>query len=83
MDIMSAKLIGMALAAGLGVIGPGIGIGILVGRALEAIGRNPEAQGKILTCSSARRSLKHLRSWRWYSHYWYASHSYFNPHGNP
>lgn len=39
----------MALAVGLGVIGPGIGIGILVSKALEAIGRNPEASGKIQT----------------------------------
>ncbi len=49
MDIESAKAIGMALAVGLGVIGPGIGIGILVGKALEAIGRNPEASGKIVS----------------------------------
>jgi F-type H+-transporting ATPase subunit c len=33
----------------LGVIGPGIGIGLIVARALEAIGRNPEASGKIQT----------------------------------
>ncbi|MDO8518401.1 MAG: ATP synthase F0 subunit C [bacterium] len=45
----SAKIIGMALAVGLGVIGPGIGIGILVSKALEAIGRNPEASGTIQT----------------------------------
>ncbi len=43
------KAIGMALAVGLGMIGPGIGIGILVSKALEAIGRNPEASGKIQT----------------------------------
>jgi len=49
MDIEAAKLIGMALAVGLGVIGPGIGIGIVAGHALEAIGRNPEASGRILT----------------------------------
>ena len=49
MDIESAKLIGMALAVGLGVIGPGIGIGIVAGHALEAIGRNTEASGRILT----------------------------------
>ncbi len=42
-----AKFLGPALAMGLGAIGPGIGIGILVGKALEAIGRNPEAAGKI------------------------------------
>jgi len=47
MDLASAKLLGMALAVGLGVIGPGIGIGIIVSGALEAIGRNPEAQGRI------------------------------------
>ncbi len=47
MDIESAKLIGMALAVGLGAIGPGAGIGIIVGRAIEALGRNPEASGRI------------------------------------
>ncbi|OGG72702.1 ATP synthase F0 subunit C [Candidatus Kaiserbacteria bacterium RIFCSPLOWO2_01_FULL_53_17] len=49
MDIEVAKTLGMALAVGLGVIGPGIGLGLLVGKALEAIGRNPEAAGKITT----------------------------------
>ena len=38
-----------ALAAGLGVIGPGIGIGLIGGGAMEAIGRNPEASGKIVS----------------------------------
>ena len=49
MDPVSAKTLGMALAVGLGVIGPGIGLGILVSKALEAIGRNPEASGTIQT----------------------------------
>jgi F-type H+-transporting ATPase subunit c len=49
MELEAAKTIAMALAVGLGVIGPGIGIGILVSKALEAIGRNPEASGKIQT----------------------------------
>lgn len=44
-----AQHLGPALSMGLGAIGPGIGIGILVGKALEAIGRNPEAAGKIQT----------------------------------
>lgn len=44
-----AVALGPGLAMGLGAIGPGIGIGILVGKALEAIGRNPEASGKIQT----------------------------------
>jgi F-type H+-transporting ATPase subunit c len=41
--------IAVALAIGLGAIGPGIGIGLLAGKALEAIGRNPEATSKIQT----------------------------------
>jgi F-type H+-transporting ATPase subunit c len=48
MDIAAAKVIGMAIAVGFGVMGPGIGIGILVSKALEAIGRNPEASGPIV-----------------------------------
>lgn len=43
------KYIATAIAIGVGAIGPGIGIGILAGKALEAIGRNPEAEGKIRT----------------------------------
>ncbi len=38
--------IGAGLAA-LGVIGPGIGIGLLGGMASNAIGRNPDAAGAI------------------------------------
>jgi len=49
MDIESAKLIGMGVVVGLGVIGPGIGIGLVVAGALQAMGRNPEASGKIIT----------------------------------
>jgi F-type H+-transporting ATPase subunit c len=39
----------IGLVMGFGMIGPGIGIGFLVGKALEAIGRNPEAINKIQT----------------------------------
>lgn len=46
---MEQQLLAMALAVGLGAIGPGLGIGILVGKALEAIGRNPEATPQIQT----------------------------------
>lgn len=49
MEVESAKLIGAALAMGIGAIGPGIGLGILASKALEAIGRNPEAQSKVQT----------------------------------
>lgn len=48
-NIESAKALGAALAIGLGAIGPGIGIGILASKALESIGRNPEAESKIRT----------------------------------
>jgi F-type H+-transporting ATPase subunit c len=41
------KELASALAIGLGAIGPGLGIGILAAKALEAVGRNPEAAGKI------------------------------------
>lgn len=43
------KMLAAAMAIGLGVIGPGIGIGILGAAAMNAIGRNPEARGAILT----------------------------------
>ena len=35
--------IAAALAIGLGSIGPGLGIGLLAAKAMEALGRNPEA----------------------------------------
>ena len=41
--------LGTGLAIGLGAIGPGIGIGLLVGKALEALGRNPEAEPAVRT----------------------------------
>jgi len=45
----AAKAIGAALAIGLGALGPGLGIGMAVAKAMEAIGRNPEAAGDIRT----------------------------------
>ena len=35
------------LAIGLGALGPGIGVGMGVAKAMEAIGRNPEASGTL------------------------------------
>jgi F-type H+-transporting ATPase subunit c len=40
------EAIGAGLAA-LGVLGPGIGVGIIGGMASNAIGRNPDAAGQI------------------------------------
>ncbi|MCY3883150.1 MAG: ATP synthase F0 subunit C [Dehalococcoidia bacterium] len=45
----AAKAIGAGIAMGLGALGPAIGIGMLVGRAMEALGRNPEARAAIQT----------------------------------
>ncbi len=45
---MELDTLGKALAIGLGAIGPGIGIGLIGAKAMEAIGRNPEATNKIL-----------------------------------
>ena len=45
----AAKLLAAGLAIAIGVIGPGIGIGILGAGAMNAIGRNPEAAGSITT----------------------------------
>jgi F-type H+-transporting ATPase subunit c len=39
--------IAAGLAIGLGALGPGLGIGLLAGKALESLGRNPEARGPI------------------------------------
>ena len=41
-------MLAKALAIGLGAIGPGLGIGFIGAKAMEAIGRNPEASGKVL-----------------------------------
>ena len=49
MEIDAAKQLGAALAMGLGAIGPGIGIGLIGSKAMEAMGRNPEAAGTIQT----------------------------------
>ncbi|PKM91040.1 ATP synthase F0 subunit C [Candidatus Falkowbacteria bacterium HGW-Falkowbacteria-1] len=47
MDAEAAKYIAAGIAIGLGAIGPGVGEGIIASKAMEAIGRNPEAGGKI------------------------------------
>ncbi len=49
MELEAMKALSMALVVGLGMIGPGVGLGLLVAKALEAIGRNPEAAGKVQT----------------------------------
>lgn len=45
---MEITSLAKAIAIGLGSIGPALGIGMIGAKAMESIGRNPEASGKIL-----------------------------------
>ena len=49
MDIGTALALTTPLAIGLAALGSALGLGRAVGSALEAIGRQPEASGKIMT----------------------------------
>ena len=49
MSTDAAKLIATALSIAIGAIGPGLGIGIIGCKAVEALGRNPEAESAIRT----------------------------------
>ncbi len=41
--------LGNGLVYGLATLGPGIGLGILIGKALESMARQPEAAGMVRT----------------------------------
>jgi len=43
------KMLAIGLAVGLGMLGPGLAIGLIGYSALQSIGRNPEARGPIMT----------------------------------
>jgi F-type H+-transporting ATPase subunit c len=43
------KMLAVGMAAGLGMLGPAIGLGLIGYGALTGISRNPEASGPILT----------------------------------
>lgn len=49
MELDAIKSIAAALAIGLGALGPALAIGMLAGKGLEAVGRNPEASQKVQT----------------------------------
>jgi F-type H+-transporting ATPase subunit c len=49
MDYQAALALALPLGIGFAAIGSGIGLGRAVGSAMEAIGRQPEAYGKIQT----------------------------------
>ena len=43
------KMLAVGLTAGLGLMGPALGIGLIGYSALQGIARNPEASGPIMT----------------------------------
>ncbi len=47
MDAEAIKLLAVAGTIAIGAFGPAIAIGMIGGKGVEAIGRNPEAAGKI------------------------------------
>ena len=49
MDPETMKMLAVGLTAGLGLLGPGLGIGMIGFAALQGIARNPEASGPIMT----------------------------------
>ena len=49
MDPEAMKMLAVGLAVGLGMLGPGLGIGLIGYSALQGLARNPEASGPIMT----------------------------------
>lgn len=49
MDVGSVVALSAPLGVGIAALGSGIGLGLAVAGAMEAIGRQPEASGKIMT----------------------------------
>jgi F-type H+-transporting ATPase subunit c len=47
MEPESAIPLAKAIAMSVGALGPGLGVGLIGAKAMESIGRNPEAAGKL------------------------------------
>jgi F-type H+-transporting ATPase subunit c len=47
MDVETMRLFATAIAIGVGAIGPALGLGMIGSKAMEALGRNPEASDQI------------------------------------
>ena len=43
------KMLAVGLIAGMGFLGPALGLGLIGFGAMQALGRNPEARGPVLT----------------------------------
>jgi len=49
MDAETMKMLAVGLAGGLGLMGPALGLGLIGFSTVQALGRNPEARGPIMT----------------------------------
>ena len=47
MEVETMRLLASAVAIGIGAIGPALGLGMIGSKAMEALGRNPEASDQI------------------------------------
>lgn len=47
MNTETVRLLASAIAIGIGAIGPALGLGMIGSKAMEALGRNPEARDSI------------------------------------
>ena len=47
MEVETMRLLASALAIGIGAIAPALGLGMIGSKAMEALGRNPEASDQI------------------------------------
>jgi len=47
MDPETARQVAAAIAIAIGALGPGLGLGMIGSKAMEALGRNPEASDQI------------------------------------
>ncbi|MGD8466266.1 MAG: ATP synthase F0 subunit C [Anaerolineae bacterium] len=47
MDSETMRFLATAIAIAIGAIGPGLGLGMIGSKAMEALGRNPEASDQI------------------------------------
>lgn len=48
-DLAALETIGRGLVIGLAAIGPGIGLGVLIGKSVEAMARQPEYANQVRT----------------------------------
>jgi F-type H+-transporting ATPase subunit c len=49
MEAEAVKMLAVGMTAGLGLLGPALGLGLIGFSTVQALGRNPEARGAIMT----------------------------------